>query len=148
MSLKHWVLYSLIPWYTGLGITKRTVTLEVLGRKTARPIRVSLSRTECNGHPYFVSLGGKSSWVRNVIVAHGNAYILSGRKTPVQLIETKPEDRAPILLAYVQDRAFTHSGEQSSRLFFGLGPHPTLREMQAISDRYIVFEILPRKVDP
>ena len=144
MSLKHWILYKLIPWYTGLGITKRTVTLEVRGRKTGKLIRVSLSRTDCSGHSYFVSLGGDSAWVRNVRASHGQAFILSGGKTPVQLIETKLEERAPVLLAYVQERAFTHSGAQASHLFFGLGSHPTLQEMQAIADRYIVFEIVPR----
>ena len=146
MSPINWILHKLIPWYTGLGITKRTVTLEVCGRKTGKPTRVSLSRTEYNGHSYFVSLGGESSWVRNVRSARGQASLLSGGKIPIHLIETKPEERAPILLAYVQDRAFTHSGPESSRLFFGLGPHPTLQEMQAIADRYIVFEIVPRVV--
>ena len=148
MSFKHWVMYKLIPWYTGLGITKRTVTLEVLGRKSGKPIRVSLSRTNYNGHSYLVSLGGESSWVRNVKAAKGEAFILSGRRIPIRLIETRHEEIAPILLAYVQDRAFLHSGAQSSQLFFGLGPHPTLQEMQAIADRYVVFEIVPRGVTP
>ncbi len=145
MGLMQWVLYKLIPWYTGLGITKRTVTLEVCGRKTGRPLRTSLSRTEYNGHFYFVSLAGESSWVRNVRAARGEASILSGGKKPVHLIETKPEERGPVLLAYVQERAFTHSGPESSHLFFGLGPHPTLEEMQNIADRYIVFEIVPEE---
>lgn len=141
-------MYKLIPWYTGLGITKRTVTLEVLGRKSGKPIRVSLSRTDYNGHSYFISLGGESSWVRNVKTAKGEAFILSGRRIPIRLIETKHDEIAPILLAYVQDRAFLHSGAQSSQLFFGLGPHPTLQEVQAIAGRYVVFEIVPRGVTP
>jgi hypothetical protein len=47
------------------------------------------------------------------------------------------------MLAYVQKRAFTHSGAQASRHFFGLGPSPTLAELQALADRYIVMRIVP-----
>ena len=144
INLKHRIIYTFIPWYTGLGITTRTVTLEVRGRKTGRPIRVSLSRTDYSGRSYFVSLGGESQWVRNVRAADGQAFIIFGGRTPVNLVEIKPENNAPILHEYIQDRAFRHSGAQSARHFFGLGSHPTLQEMQAIADRYVVFEIVPR----
>lgn len=141
MNIIRWIKYRAIPWYTSLGITKRTVTLEVAGRKTGRPIRVSLSLTEQGGRFYFVSLGGESAWVRNVRAAGGKAVILSGGRRPVHLVETPPAERAPIMLAYVQSRAFTHSGSQAARHFFGLGPNPTLAEMEAIADRYPVFEL-------
>jgi hypothetical protein len=141
MKLVDWIKYRAIPWFTGLGITSRTVTLEVPGRKTGRLIRTSLSRTSYAGQSYFVALGGKSAWVRNVRAAGGNAVIVSGGRTPVRLEEIAAGEKPPILLAYVQKRAFTHSGAQSARHFFGLGPHPTLEEMEAIAQRYIVFRI-------
>ncbi len=146
MNLFDWLSLKVIPWYTALGLTQRTVTLEVMGRRTGKPIRVSLSRTDHLGRSYFASLAGESEWVRNVRAAQGKATILSRRRTPVRLVETAPEERAPILLAYVQARAFTHSSAQSARHFFGLGPHPTLEQMEAIANRYIVFEIVPTHI--
>lgn len=104
-------------------------------------MRVSLSRTDYAGESYFVSLGGESDWVRNVRAANGKATIVSAGRKPVRLQEVLIEERGPVLLAYVQKRAFTHSGAESARLFFGVEPEPTLGEMQAIADRYPVFRI-------
>lgn len=142
MNPFDWIKLRLIPWYTSLGLTRRTVTLEVRGRKTGRPVRTSLSRTEYGGQSYFVSLAGESGWVRNVRAAGGRATILSGGRQSVRLEEVPPAERAPVLLAYVQKRAFTHSGSQSARHFFGLGSNPTLEDMQALAERYIVFRII------
>jgi hypothetical protein len=141
MDLSSWIRYKAIPWHTGLGITTRTVTLEVPGRKTGNPIRTSLSRTDWDGKSYFVSLAGDSAWVRNVRAATGRAVVVSGRRTPVRLVEVGVEERPPVLLAYVQKRAFTHSGAQSARDFFGLGPSPTLEQMTTLADRFVVFRI-------
>ena len=46
MDLLSWIRYKAIPWYTRLGLTTRTVTLEVPGRKTGNTIRTSHSRTD------------------------------------------------------------------------------------------------------
>jgi len=73
--------------------------------------------------------------------AVGSAVVVSGRWTPVRLVEVSGEERPPVLLAYVQKRAFTHSGAQSARHFVGLGPNPTLEQMTAIADRFVVFRI-------
>ena len=142
MSAFNWLKKTAIPWFTGLGLTTRTVTLEVPGRKTGRLIRVSLSRTDYAGNRYFVSLAGEAEWVKNVRAAGGRAVIISRRRIPVLLKEIPPEERAPVLFAYVQKRAFTHSGAQASSHFFGLGPRPRLEEMEEIAGRYLVFEIL------
>jgi deazaflavin-dependent oxidoreductase (nitroreductase family) len=141
MGIFDWIKRVLIPWYTSLGIAPRTVTLEVVGRKSGQPRRVSLSKTEYAGREYFVSLAGESEWVRNLRAAEGWATILAGRRIPVRLVEIPEEERAPVMLAYVQRRAFTHSGAQASRHFFGLGPRPTLEEMQAIASNFIVLRI-------
>jgi hypothetical protein len=143
MGIIDWVKRKAIPWFTSLGITSRTVTLEVRGRRSGKPMRVSLSRTDHAGQQYFVSLAGESDWVRNVRSAGGKATVISGRRMPVHLEEISLEERAPVLLAYVQKRAFTHSGPQAARHFFGLGPNPNLEEMQALADRYVVFRIVP-----
>ncbi len=142
MGIFDWLKRVAIPWYTSLGITSRTVTLEVIGRKTGIPRRISLSKTAFGGRQYFVSLAGESEWVRNVRAAAGRAVILSGRRIHIRLVEVPELERAPVMLAYVQRRAFTHSGAQASRHFFNLGAKPTLEEMQALADRYIVMRIL------
>jgi hypothetical protein len=104
-------------------------------------VKVSLSRTDYAGESYFVSLAGESDWVRNVRAAKGRATIVSGGRKPIRLEQVPVQERGPVLLAYVQKRAFTHSGAESARLFFGVEPEPTLEQMQAIADRYPVFRI-------
>jgi len=140
-KLVHWFKYTAIPWYTSLGFSKGTITLEIAGRKTGKPTRVSLTTVRLGGSRYLVSLYNQSQWVKNVRAAQGRATILSGGKTPVRLVEISQEERAPILLGYVQQRAFSHSGEESAKLFFCLGPKPDLADMEAIADRYAVFQI-------
>jgi deazaflavin-dependent oxidoreductase (nitroreductase family) len=139
--LINWVKYTLIPWHTSLGITKGTITLEVVGRRSGQKIRVSVTMVRYAGQRYLVSLYDQSQWVKNVRAAGGVAILYSGRKTPVRLVEISPEDRAPILLGYVNQRAFSHSGAASARLFFGLGPNPQLEEMQKVAHQYPVFRI-------
>lgn len=77
MNLCDWLKGVWIPWFTSLGLTSRTVTLEVVGRKSGKPRRVSLSRTEYAGRMYFVSLAGESEWVRNVRAAAGNTVLIA-----------------------------------------------------------------------
>jgi hypothetical protein len=146
MGIVEWITKKVIPWHTGLGITPRTITLEVPGRKTGKPVRVSLSRTDYEGEKYFVSLAGEVHWVRNVRAANGQATILSGKIIPVRLEEISAEQRAPVMLAYVQSRAFLHSGVQSSQEFFGLEKKSTLERMKAIANRYVVFRIMESSI--
>jgi len=87
VNIIDWLKYRLIPWYTSLGVTKGTVTLEILGRKTGKPIRVSLTTVRYNKIRYLVSLYDKSQWVKNIRAAEGRAAILSGGKTHVRLVE-------------------------------------------------------------
>lgn len=141
--LIYWFKYKLIPWYTSLGLTTGTVTLEVRGRRTGNPIRVSLTTVRRDGSRYLVSLYDNSQWVKNVRAAEGRAIMISGRRMPVRLLEVPAPGKASILLGYVQQRAFSHSGEESARLFFDLGPNPTYADMESIADRYIVFRIEP-----
>jgi len=52
------------------------VTLETTGRKSGKPIQISLSRTDWGGGSYYVSLGGEYNWVRNVRAAGGKAVVI------------------------------------------------------------------------
>jgi len=76
MRFWDWLRFRAIPWFTGLGLTSRTVTLETTGRKSGKPIQISLSRTDWGGGSYFVSLGGESNWMRNVRAAGGKAVVI------------------------------------------------------------------------
>ncbi len=142
-NLIKWLNANVAPRLTALGLTPGSVTLEVIGRRSGRPIRLSVTRVRREGRAYLVGLGGESHWVQNVRAAGGAATIIAGRRKPVRLVEVPVDQRAPILLGYVNQRAFTHSGAQSARHFFGLSSKPTLEDMVALADRYPVFEILP-----
>ncbi len=143
-----WIRYRLFPWYASLGLTRGTVTVEVPGRKSGKLIHVALTMVRREGCRYVVSLDPSCQWVKNVQAAGGRVKILSGRKSAVQLVEIPDCEKAPILLGYVQQRAFTHSGEESARLFFGLGPQPTLQDMEVIAGRYRVFRVEPARKLP
>ncbi len=134
-----WIQNKAIPWFTALGFTSRTITIEVPGRRTGEPIRTSISLTYHDGKSYLVSLGGESNWVRNVRAADGKIVIHSGARQVVQVRELPNEEKAPILFAYIQKRAFTHSAEESARLFFGVDGTATLADMQKIAHKYPVF---------
>lgn len=143
MGLAEWLNRHVAPWITALGITPRTVTLEVRGRRSGRPIRLSLSPTRFQGGSYLVSLAGERGWVKNVRAARGEAVIVHGGRTPIRLAEVPVERRAPILLAYVQRRAFTRSPERAARLYFGTRS-PTLEHMESVAANYPVFAIEQR----
>ncbi len=50
MSLVGWLNRRVVPWITALGITPRSVTLEVRGRRSGRPVRVALSPATLAGN--------------------------------------------------------------------------------------------------
>lgn len=144
-DLWRWIRLKAIPVFTALGLTRGTVTLEVVGRRSGKTIRLSVTQVRLGGKRYLVSLGGESQWVQNVRAAGGCAVVISGGRQPVELVEVPSQERGPILLAYVNQRAFTHSGAQSARHFFGFQTKPTLGDMQGVADRYPVFEIRQRQ---
>lgn len=139
-----WIRFKAIPAFTALGLTRGTVTLEVRGRRSGKIIRLSVTQVRLGGRVYLVSLGGESQWVQNVCAAGGRAVIISGGRQAVDLVEVPIHERAPILMAYVSQRAFTHSGAQSAKHFFGFQSRPTLDDMARVADRYPVFEIRPQ----
>lgn len=136
----RWFEYNAIPWFTSLGLSKRTITLEVIGRKSGRPRKVTVSTVADERSRYLVSVHGESHWVRNVRAAEGRAMILSGGRKPVRLVELPVHERAHILLRYVSQGSFGRSAEEIARQF-GVGPNPTLDQMTALADRHPVFRI-------
>jgi hypothetical protein len=68
----YWLKYTVIPWYTSLGVTKGTLTLEVLGRKTGNPTHVSLTTVNYNRSRYLVSLYDKRVGFNIIMEAAGS----------------------------------------------------------------------------
>ncbi|MFN2194912.1 MAG: nitroreductase/quinone reductase family protein [Anaerolineales bacterium] len=80
----------------------RFVTLEVAGRKSGKIIRFPLAMVVIDGNRYLVSmLGEEANWVKNVRAAEGKASLVHGVREEVQLEEVDPDQRAPILKAYL-----------------------------------------------
>lgn len=52
-----WLKNQLIPWYTSLGLTSGTITIEVRGRVSGNPIRLAVTRVRRDNREYLVSLG-------------------------------------------------------------------------------------------
>ena len=144
MNLGEWLNRHVAPSITALGITPRSVTLETRGRRSGKPVRLSISPARLQGRRYLVSLAGERGWVKNVRAANGEAVIIHGRRTPVRLVEVPVDQRAPILLAWVQERAFTRSPRRAARLYFGTEA-PTLEYMRTLAPRYPVFMIDDRE---
>jgi hypothetical protein len=100
-----------------------------------------MSPARLGGEEYLVSLAGERQWVRNVRAANGEATIVRGRRIPVRLTEVPVEERAPILVAYVGERAFTRSPRRAARLYFGLDPPVTVQQVQPLAAKFPVFRI-------
>lgn len=92
MSLVSWFNRRAAPLITAIGITPRSVTLEVRGRASGKPIRLSVSPAELNGKKYLVSLDGERAWVKNVRAAHGEAFIIHGIRRRVLLREVPVDE--------------------------------------------------------
>jgi deazaflavin-dependent oxidoreductase (nitroreductase family) len=79
------------------------VTLEVVGRRSGRPISFPLAMVVIDGERYLVSmLGEEANWVRNVKAADGAARLVHGISEQVRLVEVEAGQRAPILKCYLQ----------------------------------------------
>lgn len=127
------------------GLAPRgVVALTVRGRRTGRLRRVPVVRVHHEGHDHLVALAGQSQWVRNVRAAEGEAIIRRGLSHRVHLHELPSGDRAPVIAAYLRaarDRGGDRSAERQAHSYFGLGPDPTLEEIETIVDYYPVFRI-------
>src|SRR5215468_3211109 len=76
------------------------VMLEVVGRRSGRPISFPLVMAVVDGHRYLVSmLGVDVAWVQNVKATAGRAVLRHGRTEQVRLEELPIEKRAPVLKA-------------------------------------------------
>lgn len=111
------------------------VALETTGHRTGRVSSIPLVIGEHEGARYLVSmLGEHSPWVHNVRAAGGRAVIKHGRRRTVHLSEVPPDERAPVIKAYLA-RAI------GARPHIPVEPAAPVEAFEAIAAAYPVFRI-------
>lgn len=124
-------------WATGRGPAGRA-TLEVVGRRSGKPVRLPVVIAYQGGERYLVSmLGEGANWVCNVRADGNRAVLISGDRAPVHREEVPVAQRAPIIKRYCQVAT-------SGRVHIPVGPAGPLVAFEAISAQYPVFRIVPR----
>lgn len=123
-------------WLGALGVAPNyMVTLEVVGRSSGRTISFPLVMVAVAGERYLVSmLGSEANWVRNLRAAGGRATLRHGKREDVMLEEVAPEQRAPILQAYLQ-RA------PGARPHMAVDKDAPLAEFERVAADYPVFKV-------
>jgi deazaflavin-dependent oxidoreductase (nitroreductase family) len=125
-------------WLGAHGIgPKKTVRLEVKGRKSGVVRSVAVNLLNYDGRRYLVAPRGETEWVRNARAA-GEAVIRRGKPENVTLAEIPVGERAMIIQAYLRENAWVTQRE------FGVSPKAPINEFEAIADKHPVFRITPR----
>ena len=119
-----------IPW--------PVATLEVIGRKSGKPVRLPIVIADLDGERYLVSmLGEDTNWVRNVRAAEHRAVLVQRDRTAVRLDEVPVELRAPIIKRYCKVAT-------SGRVHIPVDPNAPIAAFEAIATGYPVFRIVPQ----
>ena len=127
---------SVFGLFAGIGLTpKKSVMLEVKGRRSGEPRSVPVNWVEHDGNRYLVSPRGESEWVRNVRADGGQAVLRHGKREPVLLEELPAGERAPIIQAYLRENAM------STKQHFGIDPKSDIAEFERIAHLHPVFRI-------
>lgn len=113
------------------------VTLEVVGRKSGKLIRLPVVVARVDGGRYLVSmLGDEAQWVRNVRAAGGKAAIRSGRRRDVMLEEVPVAQRAPILKVYLK-------WAPGARAHIPVHKDAPLADFAAVAADFPAFRVVP-----
>jgi deazaflavin-dependent oxidoreductase (nitroreductase family) len=126
-------------WLASHGIgPRKTVEIEVRGRKSGQPRKVAVNLVEVNGKRYLVAPRGETEWVRNVRADNGLAVIRRSGAENVLLTEIPEPERPTIIQKYIGENAMVTKRE------FGVEPDAPIEEFQRIAGRHPVFLIEPR----
>lgn len=112
-----------------------TAMLQVKGRRSGETRSTAVTWVEHEGQRYLVAPRGTTEWVRNVRAAGGQAAIRRRKSEDVRLEELPPEQRAPIIKAYLKKTAMVTKRE------FGIEPEAPIEEFEKIAERHPVFRI-------
>lgn len=126
----------------GMGIGPSFfVSLETTGLRTGVRHAIPMVVADYGGERYLVSmLGERSPWVRNVRAAGGRAAIRHGQRHEVHLVELAPDERAPVIKAYL-------ARAMGGRPHIPVDPAAPLEAFERIAASYPVFRIEPAE-DP
>ncbi len=125
-------------------VPEGVITLEVPGRRSGVIRRTPVVRAACAGGNYVVALAGESDWVRNVRAAGGQVVIGGRRRRAARLSEIPPEQRAPVIRAYLLRwgrRPGSRAVAREARCYFGVSPQVPLDEIRGVAEHYPVFRI-------
>lgn len=151
MSLKRWYYRGGRPNRVARALDRCTaalcarrvgpdylLALEVPGRRSGRTGSLPLVAALFEGERYLVSmLGEGANWVKNARVAGGDVVLRHGRREKVRLEEVAPEQRAPVLKAYLK-RA------PGARAHVPVDKDAPLADFERVAHRFPVFRIVPR----
>jgi deazaflavin-dependent oxidoreductase (nitroreductase family) len=119
---------------TGRGPSS-VAALEVVGRRSGRPVQLPVVIADVDGEQYLVSmLGENTNWVRNVRAAGNRAVLLKGGRTSVRLEEVPVEQRAPIIKRYCQVAT-------SGRVHIAVDPHAPTEAFESVAAQHPAFRI-------
>lgn len=124
-----------VGWLAAIGLgPKKTVVLEVRGRRSGRTRPAVVNVVEFQGQRYLVAPRGNTEWSRNARAA-GEAVIRRRRREQVRLEEVPVGQRAPVIQAYLKENAMV------TKAHFGIEPDAPLEEFQRIAPDHPVFRI-------
>ena len=125
----------LVGWMAALGIgPKKTVVLEVKGRKSGQVRSAVVNIVDFDGEMYLVAPRGNTEWSRNARAA-GEATVRRGKREQVRLEEVPVDQRAPIIQRYLSENAMV------TKAHFGVEPDAPIDEFQRIAPDHPVFRI-------
>jgi deazaflavin-dependent oxidoreductase (nitroreductase family) len=114
---------------------QRVARLEVVGRRSGRPITFPVVIADYEGAHYLVAmLGEEANWVRNLRAAGGRAVLRRGRRQDVFLEEVPVAGRAVILRRYL-------AVAPGARAHFAVDRDAPLEEFERIAPTVPVFAI-------
>jgi deazaflavin-dependent oxidoreductase (nitroreductase family) len=115
----------------------QVATLEVVGRRSGRPVRLPVVIADVEGERYLVSmLGENTNWVRNVRAADHRAVLMQGSRTSVRLDEVPTEQRAAIIKRYCQVAT-------SGRVHIPVDPDAPVEAFESVTADHPTFRIVP-----
>lgn len=127
-----------LQFAAGVLAPRQAAALEVVGRRSGRPISVPVALAELDGEAYLVSmLGEGAQWVRNVRAAGGRATLRRrGRGRPVHLEEVPVGRRGPVLRRYLEIAP-------GARPHVAVDRRAPLEDLERVAAAHPVFRVVP-----
>ena len=137
------------PTYV-LGLAPRhAVVLEVSDAQSGDTHRISLVVVRHNGRQYLLSPDGNPDWAAGLPIDLGETRLRRRTSRPVNLTETPPGQRGPILAAYREQ--LRESGADADAAFqaFGLAADASTEDIQSAAAGHPIYEahLQPRSTD-